>query len=363
MVTLSLVAQLVFANDEIYWAGLVSYFLQLLMLVFAFAIVSKEPNKKNKVIFVNFVILFAAQIPSFVSRFVQNANLKFLAEQYIIFGLGYFVLAFSITYLTFDVLFRDYTTLQKYALALVVVGGFFSYYYAPMLVDQKYAYKTPDVLDWKVMYKFDSTYAASHDGATPTVDEIAQGVQLKSWKDGIAVGELYPEANRNRVEELYPYLEGSNYILLVFKPIFKSAIKMCVVSIGFILLFFGYVYMKDPPQGAYIEKIMFLFLVYCTLEILHMWSTIHSLEWGSAMAFWSVGAYVSDLVLLLMTGVFAMRLKFISSIRGEFYESELAANPGGVTRWRDGLDNVVIEGFFNRKAILGRLFVSARRPS
>jgi hypothetical protein len=48
--------------------------------------------------------------------------------------------------------------------------------------------------------------------------------------------------------------------------------SMSVIGIGFILLFFGYQYMKDPPQGAYIEKMMFLFLLFCSMEILHAWS-------------------------------------------------------------------------------------------
>jgi hypothetical protein len=62
-------------------------------------------------------------------------------------------------------------------------------------------------------------------------------------------------------------------------------------------------------------------------------------------------------VLLFIAIFFSLRLKFITSVKGEFYEQELSASPAQVTRWRDALDNIVIENFFNRKTVLGRLFV------
>ena len=119
--------------------------------------------------------------------------------------------------------------------------------------------------------------------------------------------------------------------------------------------------MKDPPQGAYIEKLMFLFLVLCSLEVFHSWVAIKTIEWEAASSIWVVGEYVSTIVLVFIAGAFAMRLRFITSVKGEFYEQELASSPTAVTRWRDSLDNLVVEKFFNRKLILGRMFVSTNR--
>lgn len=105
---------------------------------------------------------------------------------------------------------------------------------------------------------------------------------------------------------------------------------------------------------------MFLLLVFCTLELLHAYSFIHSLQWSVFTDLMNVGSYVSVMVLLLLTAFFGLRLRFITSAKGEFYEQELVASPGGITRWRDLLDNVVIEKFFNRKLLLGRLMVDPR---
>ena len=146
-------------------------------------------------------------------------------------------------------------------------------------------------------------------------------------------------------------------MILMFKPFLLNAIQMSILCIGFILLFFGYQYMKDPPQGAYIEKIVFLMFIFCTLEALHAYSFIHMLQWGALISVLEVGSNVSVAVLLLLSAFFALRLRFVTSVKGEFYEQELAASPNAITRWRDLLDNVVIEKFFNRKILLGRLMV------
>jgi hypothetical protein len=114
--------------------------------------------------------------------------------------------------------------------------------------------------------------------------------------------------------------------------------------------------MKDPPQGAYIEKVMFLLLIYCSMEVLHCWSAINTVEWKTLSDILSAGQYASIVVLILIALYLSLRLRFISSVKGEFYENELSQRPTGITRWRDTLDNLVVESFFNRHTLMGRLF-------
>jgi hypothetical protein len=119
--------------------------------------------------------------------------------------------------------------------------------------------------------------------------------------------------------------------------------------------------MKDPPQGAYIEKIVFLMLVFCTLEALHAYSSMHVLQWNALISMIDIGSYISVFVLTLLSAFFGLRLRFVTSVKGEFYEQELALSPSGITRWRDLMDNVIIEKFFNRKLLLGRFMVDPGR--
>jgi hypothetical protein len=311
-----------------------------------------------------FSLSFAAQAYFFIGKgtafFADQQYLRLYLSQYISFGLYFFLLAVAIIYLTMDVLFRDFQVYQKYIISVGITLVFFGYYYAPYFEDPKYLYHTADVLNYHILDSNYTRYARDYNEA-PTPATLASISELYSWKDDQKTGILFQEAKLDRVNALYPYLVGENWRVLLYRPIHTDAIQMAVVCIGFILLFFGYLYMRDPPQGAYIEKIMFLLLVLCSLEVLHGWSALKLVEWEAASSIWKVGIYVSDAVLLLLVGAFSMRLKFITSVKGEFYEHELAVSPSAVTRWRDSLDNLVVEKFFNRKLILGRMFVEPKR--
>ena len=327
---------------------------QLLLFFQSLRLVRNEPITKNKPIFVNFALYFSLSLFYMVQLFIGPGNslltthryAQFILSEYVVHGMAFVFLALAIVYLTIDLLFRDFKLWQKYAIALLIVGGAFSYYYRPMLTDPIFTYHTPEIADWKAMDKAAMAFEQEQ-GRMPTTEELAARVHLCSWSGRVATGSLYPEAQLRRVQELYPYLEGMNYNILLMRPLYMNRIYLCVLCVGFILLFFGYQYMKDPPQGAYIERIMFLLLLVCTLEILHAWSYVKSVEWGSTASVMEVGHYVSITVSLLISMFFALRLRFIMSVRGEFYEQELAASPAAVVRWRDAVDNLVIRSFFD----------------
>ncbi len=346
-------------------ASQINTVVQLLLFVISVYIVIEEPIKKNKFIFANFTCLFGVSFLFHIYNFVgpgalffaDNAFARLYYQQYVSLGFYFFVLALTIVYLAVDALFRDFKTVQKYVITLAIVGGFFGYYYHPFFTDPKAAHHTADILDWKTVEKAYTEYTQQF-GIEPTPEALAERTEMYTWRNGQRVGILFPAERTKRIQELFPYLSGSNYLILVYKPLYMNVIYMCVLSVGFILLFFGYQYMKDPPQGAYIEKIMFLFLVFCSLEILHAWSFVKSLEWQAFADTMRIGQYVSIGVLLLIALFFALRLRFITSVKGEFYEHELAISPGAVTRWRDSLDNLVVEKFFDRKVLLGRMFVN-----
>jgi len=102
---------------------------------------------------------------------------------------------------------------------------------------------------------------------------------------------------------------------------------------------------------------MFLFLIFCSMEVLHAWLLVKNIEWTISEQLVAMGQYMSLGVLVLIAFSFAMRLRFITSVKGEYYEQELATRPAGITRWRDAVDDLVLANFFNRKAIIGRMLV------
>lgn len=359
-----LVCLVVFPNENPSIAALlVDATLFLLGLVCIF-IYLREPSRTNRPIFLNFAALFLLSVFAFISKFigfaVGDAWSRFYFGQY--HQLAYFfVLSFAIAYVVIDSLFTDFRTRQKYIITFLIVGSTFAYYYYPFFENPKHLYTTEDVADFKATRQA-VQILESRGKTNPTVDEIASVTILGVWRDGKQVGILFDDQKVRRVAELLPYLKvEDNFGSLLYKPLFLNNIYMSVLCVVFIFLFFGYQYKNDPPQGAYIEKIIFLFLPYCSLEILHHYAYIKSVEYVALLDVQQIGYYLTLLNLILLLTFFGLRLRFITSVKGEFYERELVSDAEHISRWRDAFDNLVVRHFLNPKALHGRL-LAPRAP-
>jgi len=329
--------------------------IQSLLLVITVFIFLKEPNRKNKFIFLNFLIYFSLCILALVYDFVGKAfyidkYAKHIFLQYLTMGYVLFM-AISIIYVVIDLLFREFKVFQKYICTFIIALGIFIWLFHPFVQNSLYLYSTEEIKQFKAL---DSAIPPGSE--IPSAVQLANKVTLQSWKDGKAIGDLYPEDNLRRIEYLLPYLEGENYKVLMLRPFYFCIIGMDVLILAFVILYFGYQYKKDPPQGAYIDKIMFLFLLISSIDILHLWGFNKSVEWGSFSELFIIGQYITVLTELMMVLFFSLRLSFITSVQGEFYETELATNPRQVSRLRDWVDNMVLSHFFNFKLFNGRLF-------
>ena len=354
---LYLTSLIAFDHSVIYPADVFNRIIQSLLFILAVFIVVNESHIKNRVIFVNFSVFF------FVSGIVQMFQIFmgfviFPNEQfaYVLFW-QYFLIAYifflsvAIVYLVIDLLFRQFKIYQKYIFTLAIVLSFFIYYFHPFFEDPFYLYNVEEIKQWKTLES-----VIEQSDQIPTPAELASRVTLQAWENGKPIGDLFPEVNLRQMEYLAPYLEGDNWMVLLTKPLYMGHISMNVLLLGFILLFFGYQYKKDPPQGAYIDKMMFIFLIYCSMEVLHFWGSLKSVEWKSYIEVSNIGQYITVFLELLLGAFFGMRLAFITSVQGEFYESELARNPALVSRWRDWVDNLVLSHFFNSNPFVGRFF-------
>lgn len=348
----------VFPHGPVGWVEIVNRSIQALLFFVSVFLFLREPSRKSKFIFLNFTLFFLVCILQLLLEFVGQGALLFSNQPYANFFYGkYILLAYvyslgiAILYLVIDLMFGELKVWQKYLGTFAIVTVFFIWYFEPFLADPMYEYKTPEIMQWKSLSK-----VIPEDGELPSAVELANRVTLQSWKDGNAVGDLYPEENIRQIEKLRPYLEGDNWRVLFFTEFYMHTINSNVMLIFFIILFFGYQYKKDPPQGAYIDKIMFLFLLFCSMEILHTWGFMKSVEWSASTQMFRIGLFVTLVIELLMALFFSLRLRFVTSVQGEFYETELATNPQQVSRWRDWLDNLVLSQFFNFKLFNGRLF-------
>lgn len=345
------VAYFIFPHSDVPVPAFLNRLIQSLLLLVAVFVATKEPSRKNRFVFVNFAAFFLALVLCYADDFIPSQNYaRYLFGQYVSIASAC-LSAFSVVYLVIDLLFRNFRIYQKYLCATAIVSAFGLYLFFPYFHDPLYLYSTEEIKQWK---SISNVLPAS--GEMPTAAELAGNVKLQSWRNGQPVGLLYPEENFRRIQELIPYMEGDNWRILLLRPLYLNIIYMNVIIVWFVLLFFGYQYKKDPPQGAYIDKIMFLVLLYSSMEIVHFWGYLKSAQVNSLNEIFNVGQYVTVAVQLAMVVFFSLRLKFITSVQGEFYESELATNPRQVSRWRDWVDNIVLQQFFNFKIFNGRLF-------
>ncbi|HUN65893.1 MAG TPA: hypothetical protein VMW43_07295 [Bacteroidota bacterium] len=353
-------ALVLFPHHPIDLEGVFNRAIQILLLILSVLIYRSEPNPKNKFIFLNFIFLFTVSVSHYffdfvgVSIFTENKFATHILHQYTLIGFQVFM-SLAICYIVIDQIFRELRIYQKYlaAIALSVIVSWMIF--QPYFHDPLYLYSTQDIKQFKTLYQ-----AVDPAKETPSAIQLAGSVKLQSWEDGRAVGDLYPDQNIRRIEYLMPYLAGNNYIILLWKPMNMSIVYMNVFFIVFILLFFLYQFKKDPPQGAYIDKIMFLFLLLSSMEILHNWGFSHSVEFSSFADLFAVSQYVTIFVEFFIVWFFVLRLRFITSVQGEFYELELASNPQTISRWRDWVDNLILERFFNFKLFNGRLFQNSQ---
>ncbi len=356
IISIYLIGLSVFEHQKIYFSGIVNLLAFSLLMIICFFLYKRTPNTNNKYVFLNFLIFFSFSILAFIHLFVGKTiftGYKYANHYYFQYYSSFYIfaLAFSVIFLVIDSLLNNIKVVQKYLVSLSICSIFFAFYFLPILSDPLSLYKTEEIHQWKTLANY-----VEQSQAIYSPEELSKQINLKSWVDDKPIGELYPEENLSKIEDLLPYLEGENYRALLTQPLYSSIINIEVMMIGFVILFFGYQYKKEPPQGAFMDKIVFALLLFISTDILHYWGYMKSVEWNSLTEFFTIGQYISNIILLLLVVLFSLRLKFVVSPQGEFYETELAKNPQSISRWRDTMDEFIMKKFFAGKPFLGRLF-------
>jgi hypothetical protein len=350
----------VFPHREANVSSLLNMLLQLLLFLISLFIFISEPTKRYKFLFLNFSIFFATAILQFAYQFIGHSvfiNFPYASVfscQYTQ-AATYYLQAFAITYLVFDLLFKNYKTYHKYLLTIIIVSGVFLYYFYPFIENSKYIYTTEDIQKYRLVRDAQEKYKIEHLKA-PVGEDLAALITLPAMDAGKQIGTLYPEENLKQIKKYLIYLEGDNYLILIWQPLYYNLIYLDVFILLFIFLYFGYQYAKDPPQGAYVDKMMYMFLLIAGLDIFHQYAVIKSIEFRSYWELFSIGQYFTTIIWCLLVVFFYARLRFIKSVVGEFYETELQANPEKISRWIDGIDRFILSHFTSSKDYRTRLF-------
>lgn len=333
---------------------------QLLLFYLSLMIFISEPTIKNRFVFLNFSLFFSNVFLQLVYNF--GVYHLFLKSKYAsVFAYQYFyiffqmTLAFAIVYLVVDFLFRNFGVLRKYLIAFAIIFTLGTYYFINFFTSPDYLYNTENISYYKAVSKAIEDYRAENN-REPLPNEILDKVELNILRENLNVGILNKEAKLAKIKNIMLYIESNSWIVLLYQPLHYNLLYMNVFILLFIFLYFGYQYAKDPPQGAYIDKIMYVMLFIVSLDSLHQWAFIKNVEYSEYMSLFDIGQYFSIAAYGGLVIFFYARLKFIKSVVGEFYEVELQTNPEGITRWIDGIDRFILNHFTNPRDLKGRLF-------
>lgn len=331
-------------------AGRLNFYLQLLLCLLAL-VIAKHSQKTQRFVFINFAIFFGYAIPLLLSSFVGEALLVSSAiggfYSYLFingFGAG-LVLLFVVVYTITDYLSSQKKIMRRYvvsvSLALVIAGSLFlRFLLNPIQLYQEPEYASLDNLSTT----FHAKTAELH--REPTEEELAGTISPSRIASAtMTPGPSYQHALRT-VRELRPYLQEGGATTMFWRPIFRNLVIINGIVLFFLGFFFFLHYRYGKPCGAYIDKILLLFFIFSSLEIIHSIGDIYSYSLEQLSDIFTIGHYFTILCLLGMLYAFDQKLNFALSAAGRYYEEMLVREPMKTTRWIDRVDTLILQTFF-----------------
>jgi hypothetical protein len=335
-----------------------------LLGVACYSLFKMEVHNRTRAVFLNLGLFFETNalmrpiwtvLNSWLFRWNDPNNYMYQYQ-----GLLYYLLlSISVIYLVLDRVPQWHRISVKYLVTfLIAVGGWVVIYY-PYLGNPDYLKNTPEIADYKNVR--DAIANLKKAGITePSAAEIVNFAQLQLIGDVKANGGSSLEGKIKRVSDILPYTQGLDYGTLYWKPLYMDSIWISLLCTLFLVGSMVFKYFNDPPEGAYVEKFIWCLLVFCAFELLHMYAYTQTTRWEVLLGVIHLGRYVSLVIMLILLFLFAVRLRFVHSIEGSYYERRLLSDASRITRWRDAFDNWILKQFMN-PAELDRRFLTQRR--
>ena len=328
----------------------------------AFRLFLSDENRRTGLIFLNWAIFFSTIPISFlIFLFFESALLAWdpfadvYRHQYEA-AVYFLLLPTSTIYAALAVILRDSSTLKVYLLSVAVVGAMWLPQFMPYFENARYLYTTPDIIDYKSLAAgIDKLKKAGTQKPSPR--EIVDNSSLYSSSALEDRPETYKDDMESRVYRLLPFLEGDNYIPLVYRPLNLSGVYMSSLSVVAIMLYLVYGYRYDPPIPAYHDKVMLLMLLYSICEAFHSYFNLDIATKDTLFAINELGQLVSAAIMFFVVWIFYLRLQFLASVEGRYYESAIRRDQLGITRWRDMIDDWVIRKFIRGEGLSRRFLI------
>jgi hypothetical protein len=336
-----------------------------LIAVLSTQLVRKETGVGKKTLFLSFAVLSFSLglVWPIYNRFMHNPlsklspNLYFYLFQYLeVYG---FFLLTLITFYLIVCMSAKPDVLMRYILGSFLASALCIALYFPYLQDSRYILKEPDVVDCRLVERVVKEMPQNCDSSIVAAS-IANKVELFSLLPNGAKVRLVGIEKEARIEYLLTYIRTNWIEGLVYGPLYRLHGFHGLFLALSLVVSIAWWFVKGPPASAYLEKIAWVLVPYCVLEGLHHLIFASLTDWERYESIAAIGVYFSVSLMIGMAGLFALRLRFIQTVEGNYYERRLLTDPSRITRWRDAFDNWVLKQFMN-PGELDRRFLARRR--
>jgi hypothetical protein len=317
-----------------------------------------EKHPGSRAVFFNFAFFFlengfAGPLQSLISKWLGflHADIETILYQYFI-SFYFLLLSICVVYLIVECTTRSPVLFPKYIVTFLVVGLIWTPWHFRYISDPDCLHEAEDMQDFRTVKK-----AIAFLGQNERYPLSASAIAAAA--DSSGARESDRPLTETRVAEMLSYTQANDYAVLFFRPFWRSCAIVSTINVLFMIGLFLMTYFRDPPGGAYLEKIGWCTTLYCLLEAIHFYFFMNVGSWDVAVGFMRVGGFVSLAAMVPLGYLFCLRYLFVNSIEGSYYEKQITLEATRVTRWRDKIDNwllrqFVVESNLDRRFLIRR---------
>ncbi|MGA2623358.1 MAG: hypothetical protein ABSF91_05840 [Bacteroidota bacterium] len=326
---------------------LINIGLQLFLFLLCGAIALKSTGEQ-KFVYLNFSLLFGYIIFLFAGSFVGMTLFKNVAHSAVLYhfyvnnvGLKAAILI-SILFPILAYRFKRLGVLKTYLVTIAITLSVIALLFGNLVLDPLRLFHLKDYEQLGMLREsYDGLSNAT--GREPTNEDLIVDFGNRSKID--------LSESRIRVEQLRPYLQEGGKTVLFWMPIENSSMLVNLLCLIAIAIFLYSVYTRRRITSAYLDKIMAAFFLYWSLDTFQMYCDRYSFSREQFHALFAVGQYFTFVFLLMMVYAFSLRLRFVLSELGKYYETVLQVSPEKLTQWKDEIDNFILKTFFPKKPL------------
>lgn len=327
--------------------GMINASVQTLLCIVSIQI-ARNSRGAQRHIYLIFAVFFGFVIPLSASSFIgellfrENRYANIYYHLYVNkFGMN-FIQLFLVLFITADYFLSKRKLSVKYCITFFLTSSILIGLFFPFLLNPLQLYYEKDCADLQDMMKSNKEYTLQTH--TPPDDhELASALVNLRQRSGTSSMQFADAIEL--VRQLRPYMNEGGVTSIFWKPLSLIHIYLNVIVLMIVVIILTATYKFNNVHGAYIDKILIILFLSSALEILHTYGFIHSDSVEKYHALFTLAQYFTILSLLLMVYAFDLRLRFVLSSTGQYYEGVLETSPGKVTRWRDEIDNLILKAF------------------